>query len=293
MPFDHLPPQTPLLESGDIYAAKALALSREAVGECRTVLDVSYVGDGGDYWRSLDLWLPPEKDAQGVPVLLYMHGGGFTHGYKEWCGLNALPLVDLPAIVISVNYRLAPQHRLPTGIEDCADALAWTVRNIAQYGGDPRRIAIGGHSAGGHLAASVVLRHDLLAARGLGPDTITACFPVSCSYNLRYSSPVPGTAEYKTTTQVLRDPDDAAAMSPLTHVAGNATPFFLAWGSRDLERARRTGAEMLAALQTQPGKVEHHIFEGFDHFDMHLDQRNPGNAWVRKVRDWMARPPSR
>jgi acetyl esterase/lipase len=290
MPFDRLPPQTPLLESGDIYAAKALALSRAAATECRTLLDVSY---GGDYWRSLDLWLPPDPAAQGVPVLLYMHGGGFTHGYKEWCGLNAPPLVDLPAIVISVNYRLAPQHRLPAAIEDCADALAWTVQNIGQYGGDPRRIAIGGHSAGGYLAASVALRRDLLAARGLAPDAIAACFPVSGSYNLRYPGSVPGTSEYKVTTQVLRDPEDAAAMSPLTHVAGNATPFFLAWGSRDLERARRTGAELLAALSAQPGRVEHHVFEGFDHFDMHLDQRNPDNLWVRKVRAWMTDPPAR
>lgn len=290
MPFDHLPPQSPLLESGDVYAGKALALSRAAAAECRLVADVSY---GGDYWRSLDIWLPPDPAAQGVPVLLYMHGGGFTHGYKEWCGLNAPPLVDLPAIVISVNYRLAPEHRLPAAIEDCADALAWAVQNVAAYGGDPRRIAIGGHSAGGHLAASVTLRHDLLAARGLTPATINACFPVSASYNLLYPDAVPGTAEHKVTTRVLRDPSEAQAMSPLAHVAGNTTPFLLAWGSRDLERARRTGAEMLAALQAQAGTVEHQVFDGFDHFDMHLDQRNPGNAWVRKVRDWMTRPPSR
>jgi arylformamidase len=290
LPFDNLPPQSPLLESGDIYAGKALALSRAAAAQCRTVLDVSY---GGDYWRSLDLWLPTDTAARDVPVLLYMHGGGFTHGYKEWCGLNAPPLVDLPAILVSVNYRLAPEHRLPTAIEDCADALAWTVRNVARYGGDPQRIAIGGHSAGGHLAACVALRHDLLAARGLSAATITACFPVSCSYNLRYPGAAPGTSEHKVTTKVLRDPADADAMSPLTYVAGNTTPFFLAWGSRDLDRARRTGAEMLAALQAQPGRVEHHVFDGFDHFDMHLDQRHPDNAWVRKVRDWMARPPAR
>lgn len=285
MPFDRLPPQTPLLESGDIYAGKALAYSRAAAARCRTVLDVSY---GGGYERSLDLYLPPDATARDVPVLIYMHGGGFTHGYKEWCGLNAPPLVDLPAILVSVNYRLAPEHRLPTAIEDCADALAWVVGNVARHGGDPERIYVGGHSAGGHLAASVALRHDVLAARGLSAGSIKACFPVSCSYNLRYPNAAPDTSEHKVTTKVLRDPADAAAMSPLDHVAGNTTPFFLTWGSRDLDRARRTGAEMLAALQAQPGPVEHHVLEGFDHFDMHLDQRHASNPWVRTVRRRMA-----
>src|SRR5262245_24684919 len=134
MPFDDLPPQTPLLESGDIYAGKALGFSREAAGRCRTVLDVAYASGG--YERSLDLWLPHDRAARDVPVLMYMHGGGFTHGYKEWCGLNAPPLVDLPAILVSVNYRLAPEHRLPAAIEDCADALAWLVANVKRYGGD-------------------------------------------------------------------------------------------------------------------------------------------------------------
>ena len=167
------------------------------------------------------------------------------------------------------------------------------MRNIEHHGGSPERIFIGGHSAGGHLAASVALRHDLLAARGLAPSAIKACFPVSCTYNLRYRDPQPGTAEHKTTFRVLRDPEDAEAMSPLSHVAGNRTPFFLAWGERDLERARRTAGEMLPALRAQPGRVEHHAFAGFDHFDMHLDQRRPENAWVRKVRDWMTNPPAR
>jgi len=288
MPFDSLPPQSPINEAADAYARDALRLSREAAARGRTVLDVDY---GGGYERSLDIYLPP-KAAGAAPVLMFMHGGGFTHGYKEWCGFNAATLVDLPAVFVSVNYRLAPAHRLPAATEDCADALAWIHRHIGRHGGDPNRIHVGGHSAGGYLASMLALRRDLVASRGLPADTVKACFPVSCSYNVEYPNPAPGTGEHKFQTQVLRDPAEAKALSPISHVGGNTTPFFMTWGSRDLERAMRTAGEMLPRLQAQPGLVRHHRFEGFDHFQIHLDHRRPDNPWVRTVRSWMASGPA-
>ena len=284
MPFRTLPAQAPMNPKADAYGAVALELSRSAASRLRTVLDLSY---GPDPAHMLDLYLPADASLHGLPVLINLHGGGWTHGYKEWSGFNALPLVDLPCILVSIDYRLAPIHRMPASIEDTVDALAWVYRNIALFGGDPDRIFIGGHSAGGHLAASATLRRDLQAARGLPAGVIKGCFPVSCSYNFDYQNPQPGSGEEKTLRTVLASPADAKAMSPVNYVAGNKVPFFMSWGTEDIERAIIRGGEMLTALKAQPGHVEHHVFDTFDHFEIHLDQIRPENVWVKKVRSWM------
>jgi arylformamidase len=290
MLFANLPPQTPINPKADAYAAVALELSRSAASRLRTALDLRY---GAHPQQALDVYMPADPGARNVPVMVYFHGGGWTHGYKAWCGFNALPLVDLPAILVSADYRLAPDHRLPAAVEDACDAVAWVYRNIALFGGDPNRILIGGHSAGGHTAAMVGVRPDMLVARGLPADVIKASLPVACSYNVVYENVVPGSGTGEDLFQrlVLRAPEDGAAMSPVNYVKQARCPFYLSWGSEDTERARVRGPQMLAALQADGVHVEHDIFQTFDHFEIHLDQLRPANRWVQKARAWLVAPP--
>ncbi|MGC2778924.1 MAG: alpha/beta hydrolase [Bradyrhizobium sp.] len=96
--------------------------------------------------------------ADPLPVLLYMHGGGFVVGSLE----SHQPLcrglaIDSGAAVLSIGYRLAPEHRFPTAFEDCMDAFAWIGREGPAVGLDPRRVAVGGDSAGGTLAAALAI----------------------------------------------------------------------------------------------------------------------------------------
>lgn len=98
------------------------------------------------------------SDRNPVPVLLYMHGGGFVVGsldsHQPLCrGLAE----DSGAAVLSVGYRLAPEHKFPTAFEDAADALAWIGREGRAIGLDARRVAVGGDSAGGTLAAALAI----------------------------------------------------------------------------------------------------------------------------------------
>ncbi len=98
-----------------------------------------------------------------LPVVLNFHGGGFALGNArqgDWiCSTVA---ADLEALVVSVDYRLAPAHRFPAAIEDCYSALLWTAARAADLGGDPERIGVMGDSAGGNLAAvvSIMARED-------------------------------------------------------------------------------------------------------------------------------------
>jgi acetyl esterase len=88
------------------------------------------------------------------PVLVWLHGGGHVVGSLEsYDALCRMFCTSADCIVVAVDYRLAPEHRFPAGVDDSFAALAWTFANAAAFGGDSQRIALGGDSAGGNLAA--------------------------------------------------------------------------------------------------------------------------------------------
>jgi acetyl esterase len=97
--------------------------------------------------------------APGLPVLVYFHGGGWVLGDLDTHDGTCRTLAKLiDGIVVSVDYRLAPEHKFPVPFDDCYAAATWTVENASSIGGDPRRVAVGGDSAGGNLTACVALK---------------------------------------------------------------------------------------------------------------------------------------
>ena len=96
----------------------------------------------------------PRESAAPLPVLVFLHGGGHVIGsldsYDAICRQLTL---EADCVVVSVDYRLAPEHKFPAGVDDAFAALAWVGQHAAEFGGDASRLAIGGDSAGGNLAA--------------------------------------------------------------------------------------------------------------------------------------------
>ncbi|MSP52099.1 MAG: alpha/beta hydrolase [Alphaproteobacteria bacterium] len=285
MSFKDMPKMPPLLLPGaPEYAERILALSKKVASKHRTVMDVAY---GSDYWQKVDFYLPDDKRAQGVPVLVFIHGGAFRNGFKEWMGFQAPVIIDLPAIFVSISYRLAPDTKFPAIMEDCFDALKLVYDSVGKYGGDHDRIFIGGHSAGGHLSAIVALRPDRSIARGMPADVIKGCFPVSGIYDLRLEAVKPGTVIERVHTQVFFDPLKAPDVSPICHVAGNNIPFFVSWGGKDLPESIEQSETLVAALKRGRSKVASYVFPGMGHFDANMDLDRRDSPWVQTVRDWM------
>src|SRR5208282_1821342 len=115
----------------------------------KVLRDLDYVKDGHERHK-LDLYLP-EKAEGALPVVVWIHGGGWSAGSKAGC--PAVPMVAQGSAVSSINYRLSQHATLPAQIEDCKAAIRWLRANAKTYHLDPDRIGVWGASAGGHLVA--------------------------------------------------------------------------------------------------------------------------------------------
>ncbi|MBL8851551.1 MAG: alpha/beta hydrolase [Planctomycetaceae bacterium] len=113
-------------------------------------------GPGGDL--PIRIYAPDGSQAAPLPVVLYFHGGGWVVGSISSHDALCRRLCSRSGcILISVEYRLAPEHKYPAAVDDAFAATAWAAANAAEIGGDPQRIAVAGDSAGGNLAAAVCL----------------------------------------------------------------------------------------------------------------------------------------
>ncbi|WP_326949146.1 alpha/beta hydrolase [Amycolatopsis sp. NBC_01307] len=121
------------------------------------VRDTTVPGPSGAPDVPVRVYSPADREGT-VPGLVYIHGGGFILGDLDMFHASLLHLVDeLGIVIVSVDYRLAPEHPFPAPVEDCYAALTWTAAKAAELGIDPDRIGVGGESAGGGLAAATAL----------------------------------------------------------------------------------------------------------------------------------------
>jgi acetyl esterase/lipase len=151
------------------------------------VRDIAYVkGFKADFFRHrLDLYLP--KGKKQFPVVMFVHGGGWTLGDNRCCGLYTTVgefLASRGIGVVMPNYRLSPWVKHPEHIKDVARAFAWTQTNIKKYGGDPDQLFLAGHSAGGHLVALLATDESYLKAEGLKTADVRGVIAVSGVYRI-------------------------------------------------------------------------------------------------------------
>jgi arylformamidase len=208
----------------------------------------------------LDICAP--DDAKDLPVVFWIHGGGWQAGDKTSVQLKPRVFAECGFVFVSTNYRLLPHVKMGVLIRDVAKSLGWVHKNIAGHGGDPRRIFVMGHSAGAQLAALLCIDDRYLKAEGVPFDVLKGCVPVDGD---TYDLPaIIMTAEIRQTVHGLplpkyghrvkfgNDPMKHIDFSAVTHVAkGKGIPPFLILhvaGHPDVTaQSRRLGAVLKEA----------------------------------------------
>ena len=216
-------------------------------------------------------------------VLAFVHGGGWTNGYKEWMAFMGPALTVSGVTFASIGYRLAPSALFPEGYHDVLDGFAALVDRIEDFGGKKDRMFIGGHSAGGHYASLMAVSDDWQAPRGLPADVIRGCLPISGVYDFREGNGMSVRPRFL-------GPEGTGVeerASPIANIH-RTPPFFMAWGSEDFPHLKTQGAAMAAALKKAGAVVETVELEGCDHLDANLEAGDEEGDWAPRAAAWMA-----
>ena len=228
-----------------------LAVTGLGAQSYRQVNDINYTRKTDDYSRErlkLDVYYP--EGAKDCPVIVWFHGGGLEAGEKE------IPdrLKGKGWVVVGVNYRLLPKVTVRETLDDAAEAVAWVFRHASDYGGDPGKIVVTGHSAGGYLGMLLCLDKSWLAAYDTDADSVLMYVPFSgqavTHYNVRKMQGL-------TPLQVTVD-----EFAPIRWVRPDCPPLVLICGDRELEiYGRYDENQYLARLMKLAGHRETYLYE--------------------------------
>jgi len=205
----------------------------------------------------LDVYAPATK--KPFPTVIWFHGGGLTQGER----FIPLPLRNQGIAVVTANYRVSPGVKSPVFIEDAAAAIAWTFKHIADFGGDPQRIFVSGHSAGAYLTLMCGLDKKWLAKHGVNADDLAGLIPLSPQVITHFT--IRDERDIEETQPIIDD------LAPLFHVRKDAPPILLVTGDRERELMGRY--EECAYFWRMMKLTGHkdtmlHELDGFDHGKM-------------------------
>lgn len=245
-----------------IFGLSFLSFAQQKTVTYKTESDISYrSGDKLDDYQKerckLDIYFP--ENESGFTTIVWFHGGGLTGGSKS----IPAELKNRRLAVVAVNYRLSPKATSPAYVDDAAASVAWVFENISKYGGDPKKIVVSGHSAGGYLTCMIGLDKHYLAAYGIDANSIEKLIPFSGQMITHFTvRKERGIAETKPIVE---------EMAPLFHVRGDAPPLYLITGDRELEMLGRYEENAyMNRMMKIAGSKQTYLYEldGFDHGGM-------------------------
>ena len=230
---------------------------------------------GSDVFQSVLVFPAPHPN--GI-ALLFFHGGGWTHGFKEWMAMMAGPLNQRGITLVSAGYRLAPEHLFPAGLDDCRSALAWVTANSQRYRIDTAKIFVGGHSAGGHYASLLALEDS-----GAGTAKVAGCLPISGVYLFGEGSGLTMRPRFLGPESTLTD----QRASPLHARLANAPPFFISYGDKDFPHLKVQARQMIEALNAAGRRVSSLELPDCDHLQASYAAAELDGLWIRHAEAFM------
>jgi len=234
---------------------------------------------GDDPYQRLNIFPPQAPNGQ---ILAFIHGGGWTNGYKEWMDFMGPAFTAQGVTFASLGYRLAPGHLFPAALDDLANALVKLLGVAPEHGGDPEKLFVGGHSAGGHYASLLATRDSWWVERGLADPPVKGCLPVSGVYDFGPDSGLSNRPRF------LGVPDDATDRAASPIAGGDRFPdFLIAYGDGDFPHLMTQADRMTAFLQANGAAVTQVVFDNASHFDASFAAGDPDAPFVNAACKFM------
>ncbi len=236
----------------------------------KVVRDLAYVPKGHER-QNLDLYLPEKADGP-LPVVVWIHGGAWRGGSKDFC--PGIFLVPKGYAVASINYRLSQHAVFPAQIEDCKAALRWLRAHASEYKLDPKRVGVWGASAGGHLVALLGTTGRMKELEGKDGN-LEQSSEVQCVLDwfgpTDFRGPTALSDNPKSVVAALlggapsKEKEKAALASPLAHVHKDCPPFLIMHGDQDKLVPLSASKRLAEALEKLNVPVTLVVLEGAGH----------------------------
>lgn len=226
--------------------------------------------------QKLDIYLPAQHQPK-PPVVLFYYGGSWDSGDKADYKFAAEAFTSNGFIAVIPDYRVYPEVKFPGFMADPAKAARWVKEHIQDYGGDPDRIFLAGHSAGAHIAVMLALNEEYLAKEGLKPQDFRATIGLAGPYDF-----LPLRSER---LKVIFGPEDQRWKSqPIEFVTGHNQPMLLLVGLKDTTVWTHNTFNLAAKIKAKGGPVQVVEYPTYGHIDMAAKLAKPlrGNGDLLK-----------
>lgn len=238
--------------------------------------DFSY-GEGTRH--RFDLYVP-DGFLRPAPVVLFFYGGGFITGRKSEYRVVGEALASRGIVVAIADYRIYPEVRFPTFVEDGAHALTVLHRMVAGHGGDPSRIFLAGHSAGAYISAMLALNPRYVTEAGGDPKWIRGVIGIAGAYDFL---PIQGERRI-----AIFGGDNRAETQPIHFVHGKKPPMLLATGGKDNTVLARNTHNLAARLRAHGSEVEEIVYPRLGHMGI-IVSLAPGFRRIAPLREDIVR----
>lgn len=241
--------------------------------------------------QKLDLYMP--RGGREVPVVVFVHGGFWIRQSKDFFqpivglyGNVGIALARRGIGVAVIDYRLVPAVTFDEQYADVARAVAWVQDHVATRGGDPSRLVLAGHSAGGHIAALTAFDDARLAAFDVDVSAIRGYAPLSPILDLAALAAHPPEENAEIVEQVFGDA--LAAYSPRTHFSADIAPMLVVLGENDLAALQEQVPPAIDELVSLGAPVEYHLVADKDHDQIVLDFDSEQDAVTPLIVEFVA-----
>jgi arylformamidase len=262
--------QATLVPDNSSNRAQKKAESERVRAKLRCILDVRY-GPSPD--ETLDIF---PAAAKGAPAIFFIHGGAWKTGNKNDVSYPAEAFVGRGITYIAVNFSLVPTVRLEEQVRQNRAAVAWIRQHAAEYGIDPERLYVSGHSSGGHVCGMVAVT-DWQRDWGLPADTVKGVVPVSGMFDLE-----PVQLSYRNGFLKLTR-EQALALSPIRMIPKPRLPMVIGYGTGELDEFKRQSREMAEAWRAAGHPCDLVVLDGQNHYAGNLEFNNPDGPLLRAI----------